>query len=126
MTTISLATARCPSSATRSEECVIDINLIIKMMLKLLHNKPNIHTLHFRSFSVKPPKPAAGFKLPKLKEEEQIVGFRPQGNSDLFSKPKNFNFEQQRVNTEQLRFNIVKGLIVLSLIPIYMFVKNAE
>ncbi len=47
-----------------------------------------------RTFTYKPPKPSAGFKMPKMKEGEEIVGFRPQGNVDLFSKPKNFNFEQ--------------------------------
>ena len=30
------------------------------------------------------------------------------------------------MNTEKFRFNLVKGLVVLSLIPIYMFVRNAE
>ena len=71
-------------------------------------------------------KPQAGFKLPATKEGEEIIGFRPHGNTDIFSKPKNFNFEQQRQNNEQLRFNIVKLLVALSFIPIGYFVMNAE
>lgn len=77
------------------------------------------------AFSTKPPKPSAGFKM-RVKEGEEIVGFRPPGNVDIFSKPKNFNFEQQRLNNEKLRYNIVKALVALSLIPISLFVWNAE
>jgi len=48
------------------------------------------------------------------------------GDSDIFSKPKNYNFELKRENNEKLKFNILKGGILLSLVPIFIFVKNAE
>eukprot|EP00347_Sterkiella_histriomuscorum_P017368 403349651 len=64
--------------------------------------------------------------MPIQKEGETIIGFRPKGNVDIFSKPKNFNFDQQRMNTENFRFNLVKTAVALSLIPIFIFVKNAE
>lgn len=40
--------------------------------------------------------PKSGFKMPKLKEGQTIVGFRPHGNTDILSPTKNFNFEMQR------------------------------
>ena len=48
------------------------------------------------------------------------------GDTDIFSKPKNFNFELRKENAEKFKFNLVKGGILLSLIPIFIFVKNAE
>lgn len=54
------------------------------------------------------------------------MAFKPSGSVDIFSKPKNYNYEQQRRNFEQTRVKIVKGLVVFSFIPIFYFVKNAE
>ena len=79
-----------------------------------------------RFFSTKPPKPSLGFKMPKLKDGEEIVAFKPSGSGDIFSKTKNFNYEQQRRNFEQTRFKVFKGLVLFSFIPIFYFVKNAE
>jgi len=46
-----------------------------------------------RFFSTKPPKPSLGFKMPKLKEGEEIVAFKPSGSGDIFCKTNNFNYE---------------------------------
>ena len=40
--------------------------------------------------------PAAGFKIPKQKAGEELIGQRVYGDTDIFSAPKNFNFEMRR------------------------------
>lgn len=36
--------------------------------------------------------PSSPLKMPKLQENEKVIGFRPYGNTSLQSKPKMFNF----------------------------------
>lgn len=72
------------------------------------------------------PTPKSGLKLPKLKEGETVVGFRPYGNTDILSKPKNFNFRLQEEINEKRKFKLVIALVVLSMIPFLIFLKNAE
>ena len=40
--------------------------------------------------------PASGFRLPKEREGRTVVGRRVYGDTDIFTKPKNFNFELRR------------------------------
>jgi hypothetical protein len=35
--------------------------------------------------------PKSGYKMPKLDEGEEIIGFKPYGSNDISSKPRNFN-----------------------------------
>lgn len=70
--------------------------------------------------------PKSGFKMPKLKEGQQIVAFRPHGNTDLLKPTQNFNFEMQRLNNEQNKYRTVIAIVLLSFIPFAIFVKNAE
>lgn len=55
-----------------------------------------------------------------------MVGFRPHGNTDIFQKTKNFNFELQRRINEKRKFRAVMIMCGLSLIPIFIFMTNAE
>ena len=64
--------------------------------------------------------------MPKLDEGETIIGFRPYGNVSLQTKPKNFNFRLQEEINEKRKFKIVAAMVVLSLIPFFMFLRNAE
>ena len=48
------------------------------------------------------------------------------GDVDIFSKPKNFNFNLRRENEEKTRFRAVKFLIVMSFVPIGFLLYNAE
>jgi hypothetical protein len=64
--------------------------------------------------------------MPKIKNGAEMVGFRPQGNTDIFSKTKNFNFELKRKIVEKRRHKGVMVMCVLSLIPIFFFITNAE
>ena len=70
--------------------------------------------------------PAAGFRIPKEKSGEEVIGTKFYGDTDIFSKPKNYNFALRRDNEEKSRFRIVKLLIALSAIPIGNFLYNAE
>ena len=38
------------------------------------------------------PTPAAGFRMPKPRQNEEVIGTKVYGDTDIFSKPKNFNF----------------------------------
>lgn len=64
--------------------------------------------------------------MPKLQEGEQVIAFRPYGNTSLQTKPKNFNFKLQEEINEKRKFKLVIGLVVLSMVPFFMFVRNAE
>lgn len=70
--------------------------------------------------------PQSGMKLPKLEEGESIIGFRPYGNVSLQTKPKNFNFRLQEEINEKRKFKLVVAMVLLSLVPFFMFLKNAE
>lgn len=48
------------------------------------------------------------------------------GNIDLFSAPKNFNFELRRRNEEKAKFKIVQIMVFLSFFPIIYKVMNAQ
>jgi hypothetical protein len=69
--------------------------------------------------------PKAGFKMPKLKEGQEIVAFRPHGHTSL-TESANFNFEMQRQNNEVFKNRSVIFMVLLSFIPFGIFVKNAE
>jgi hypothetical protein len=64
--------------------------------------------------------------MPKLEEGEQVIAFRPYGNVSLQTKPKNFNFKLQEEINEKRKFKLVAAMVVLSLIPFFMFLRNAE
>lgn len=70
--------------------------------------------------------PQSGMKMPKLEEGETVIGFRPYGNVSLQTKPKNFNFRLQEEINEKRKFKLVGLLVVLSLVPFFMFLRNAE
>jgi hypothetical protein len=79
-----------------------------------------------RHFSKLKPTPAAGFKLPKEKQNEQLVGHRVYGDTNIFSTPANFNYELRRQNEEKTRHRLIKWLVALSFVPFVMLVMNAE
>lgn len=64
--------------------------------------------------------------MPKLKEGEKVIGFRPYGNTDLQSPVKMFNFRLQEEINEKRKFKLVTALVILSLVPFGIFLKNAE
>ena len=70
--------------------------------------------------------PQSGMKMPKLEEGETVIGFRPYGNVSLQTKPKNFNFRLQEEINEKRKFKLVALMVVLSLVPFFMFLRNAE
>ena len=74
----------------------------------------------------KPPTPKMGMKMPRLKDGEEVIAFRPYGNTDISTKSKNYNFRLQEEINEQRKFKLVIGLVILSLVPFFMFLKNAE
>ena len=63
--------------------------------------------------------------MPKLKEGQEIVGFRPHGHTSLH-ETQNFNFELQRQNNQQFKNRSIIFMVLLSFIPFAIFVKNAE
>ena len=65
-------------------------------------------------------------KFPKLQDGEEIVAFRPYGNTDILKKPLNYNFRLQEEINEKRKFKLVIGLVVLSMVPFIMFLRNAE
>lgn len=68
----------------------------------------------------------AGFKMPRIKRDEEIVAFRPAGHTSLISKSKNYNFELSRQTTETNKRNLIIAIVAISMIPIAIFVSNAE
>jgi len=64
--------------------------------------------------------------LPKLKDGQQIIAFRPHGNTDILKPAQNFNFEMQRQNNETFKNRSIIALVLLSFIPFAIFAKNAE
>jgi hypothetical protein len=64
--------------------------------------------------------------MPRLKKNQEIVGFRPHGNTDILAKPRNFNFELRRQKDEKTKNRSVIAMVLLSFIPFAMFVANAE
>jgi len=36
--------------------------------------------------------------MPKLKEDEKLISFRPRGHTDILSKTKNYNFTLEQEN----------------------------
>lgn len=72
------------------------------------------------------PTAEAGFKIPKLKKEEVLIGRRMYGETNIFAEPKNFNYEMRRAREETNRFKFIKWLIVMSFAPIGYVLLNAE
>lgn len=70
--------------------------------------------------------PQSGMKMQKLEEGETVIGFRPYGNVSLQTKPKNFNYRLQEEINEKRKFKLVALMVVLSLVPFFMFLRNAE
>ena len=70
--------------------------------------------------------PKAGFKMPKLKDGQEIIGFRPHCHTDILGKTKNFNFEMQRQNHQTHKNYGIAFIVFLSMIPIGLFISNAE
>ena len=68
----------------------------------------------------------AGFKIPKIKQEEVFVGRRMYGETNIFAEPKNINYEMRRAREEKNRFKFIKWLIVMSFAPIGYVLLNAE
>jgi len=48
------------------------------------------------------------------------------GDTNIFAKPKNFNFELRRSNEETNRFRFKKWVIIMSFAPVGWFLLNAE
>ena len=48
------------------------------------------------------------------------------GDTDIFSSPKNYNYELRRSNEEKYRFKFIKWMIVFSFVPIGYLLLNAE
>lgn len=72
------------------------------------------------------PTPKSGFKMPKLKEGEEIVGFRPYGHTKMAGETENFNFALQEENNGKIKTKMIIAAVLLSFIPIGLLVKNAE
>lgn len=72
------------------------------------------------------PTPAAGFKIPRVKKGETVIGQRVYGDTDIFSTPKNFNFVMRRQDEEQTKMRLLMMVIAVSMIPILYNVWNAE
>jgi hypothetical protein len=70
--------------------------------------------------------PKAGFKLPKLKEGQEIVGFRPYGHTQLTGNTQNYNFAMFQQNNEKRKIRMIGFVVLLSMIPIAKFFMNAE
>ena len=67
----------------------------------------------------------AGYKL-KIRKNEELVAFRPSGHTAVVGKTKNFNYNLQRTNYEGNKNKLIGFALALSLIPIAMFIGNAE
>ena len=55
-----------------------------------------------------------------------MIGMRAFGDTDIFSKPKNYNFELRRKNEEKMRHKLIALGVALSFVPIFMLATNAE
>lgn len=62
----------------------------------------------------------------KPRKAKRMVAFRSPGDTDLLNQPKNYNFELRRLNEEKLKNRTIIALVLLSFIPIGLFIKNAE
>jgi hypothetical protein len=70
--------------------------------------------------------PKAGFRIPKLKNNEEIVAFRPSGHTALTGKQQNFNFNMQLEKNDKNKNRFVIACVLLSFVPFVFFIKNAE
>jgi hypothetical protein len=55
-----------------------------------------------------------------------MIAHRVYGDTNIFSKPVNFNYEMRRINEEKNRYRLIKFLVVLSALPIGAFLYKAE
>ena len=68
----------------------------------------------------------AGYRMPRLRDGEQMVAFRPSGHTKLTQPTANFNFNMAREDQEKLKIRVVILMVLLSFIPFGFFMKNAE
>ena len=54
------------------------------------------------------------------------MGFRVYGDTDIFSPPKNFNYEMRRQNEETFRHKFIAIFIALTFVPVFYMIYNAE
>lgn len=64
--------------------------------------------------------------MPKVKAGEEIVAFRPYGHSQIAGETKNFNYALQDQTNEKRKNKVLIALVLLSMVPIALLVKNAE
>jgi len=64
--------------------------------------------------------------MPRVKQGETIVAFRPSGHTKLTSATTNYNFNMARDDQVKFKTKFVIAIVLLSFIPFGMFVMNAE
>ena len=64
--------------------------------------------------------------MPRLRDGEEILAFRPSGHTSLTQPTQNYNFNMARENQEKLKIRTVIGIVLLTFIPFGYFVSNAE
>ena len=62
----------------------------------------------------------------KPKSNEQQIGSRVYGDTNIFAKPVNYNYELRRTNEEKTRMNFIKFMLIFALVPFGYFLVNAE
>jgi hypothetical protein len=64
--------------------------------------------------------------MPRLRENEQMIGFRPRGHTSLQTKTQNYNFELQRENHQNSKYKSIIFIVLCTFIPFTIFIMNAE
>ena len=104
-------------------------------MLRFKHQnfiKLSLQTRYFSSVSEpqkirKPvPTPEAGYRLPKEKEGQELIGHRVAGDTNIFAKPANFNFNLRREKEQKTRHRLIGLAVLLSFAPVVYMIFNAE
>ncbi len=68
----------------------------------------------------------SGYKMPRVKQGETIVAFRPSGHTRLTSPTVNYNFNMARDDHLKFKTKVIIGIVLLSFVPFGMFMMNAE
>ena len=68
----------------------------------------------------------AGYKMPRLKKGDEIIGFRPSGHTALTQPTLNYNFNLAQEEQVKNKNRFVMAIVLFSFIPFFLFVKNAE
>ena len=68
----------------------------------------------------------SGYKMPRVKQGETIVAFRPSGHTKLTSPTSNYNFNMARDDHLKFKTKVIIGIVLLSFVPFGMFMMNAE